>query len=145
MNFSITINAPKEKVWQTLWDDESYRAWAAEFAEGSRAVTDWSKGSKVLFLGNDDKGMVSQIAENIPNEFMSFRHLGIYGDGREDTESQEAQKWKGFENYRLSGTNGKTDLTVALSMDNMPPEFVDYFQQTWPKALQKLKQLAEGQ
>jgi uncharacterized protein YndB with AHSA1/START domain len=65
MNFSIDINAPKEKVWNVLWDDNSYRKWTSPFAEGSYAKTDnWKEGSKVLFLGPSGDGMVSKVASN---------------------------------------------------------------------------------
>jgi hypothetical protein len=51
LNFSINISAPKDKVWQTLWDDASYREWTSAFAEGSYAETDnWKEGSEVKFL-----------------------------------------------------------------------------------------------
>ncbi len=56
--FKISINAPKEKVWDVLWNDPFYRAWTSVFAEGSHAETDWKKGSKVLFLDNKGRGMV---------------------------------------------------------------------------------------
>ncbi|MEI9912589.1 MAG: hypothetical protein WDO71_24880 [Bacteroidota bacterium] len=51
INFSISINAPKEKVWQVLWNDSSYRQWTSAFSEGSYVVTDnWKEGTKILFL-----------------------------------------------------------------------------------------------
>ena len=50
LNFSININAPKEKKWKTLWDDTTYRQWTRIFSEGSYAVSDWNEGSRVLFL-----------------------------------------------------------------------------------------------
>ena len=51
LNFTTKIDAPKEKVWNTLWNDATYRAWTSAFAEGSFAETDnWKEGSKVLFL-----------------------------------------------------------------------------------------------
>ena len=40
LNFSININAPKEKVRKVLWDDSSYREWTSAFSEGSYAETD---------------------------------------------------------------------------------------------------------
>jgi hypothetical protein len=97
INFSIDINAPKEKVWNVLWNDESYRKWTSPFAEGSYAKTDnWKEGSKVLFLGPDGGGgMVSKVASNKKNEFMSFEHLGVVKDGIEDTESDSAKGWAG--------------------------------------------------
>ena len=82
MEFDIDIDAPREKVWNTLWNKETYPEWTAAFAEGSRAETDWQKGSKVMFLDAKNSGMVSVIAENKPNEFMSIKHLGIIKNGR---------------------------------------------------------------
>ena len=61
--FKTTINAPREKVWQTLWNDETYRQWTSAFAKGSRVETDWKTGSKVPFLDGKNRGMVSMIAE----------------------------------------------------------------------------------
>ena len=91
MKFSTTINAPKEKVWKILWDDETYRKWTSVFSEGSYAQTDWKEGSKVLFLDGKGSGMVSKIETSRPNEFMSFLHLGVVKDGVEDTESEEVK------------------------------------------------------
>ena len=140
-HFSIEIDAPREKVWKTLWEDNTYRGWTSAFTEGSHAVTDWKKGSKVLFLDGKGEGMVSSIADNKPNEFMSFEHLGIVKDGVEDTKSDKVKEWAGaHENYTLKTVNGKTQLTIDMDVND---EFKEYFQNTWPKALDKLKELAE--
>jgi hypothetical protein len=49
--------------------------------------------------------------------------------------------WAGStENYTLRTVNGKTELTVDMDVVD---EFKEYFQNTWPKALDKLKELAE--
>lgn len=88
INFSISINASKEKVWQVLWDDSTYRQWTSAFFEGSYAVTDnWKEGTKVLFLSPGGSGMVSTVAANRANEYMSFKHLGEVKEGVEDTTS----------------------------------------------------------
>jgi Activator of Hsp90 ATPase homolog 1-like protein len=139
--FKITIDAPKEKVWSSLWNDAPYGQWTSVFAEGSRAETDWNKGSKVLFLDGKNDGMVSTIAEKIPNEFMSFKHLGVVKDGVEDVSSEQTKDWAGaLENYTLKTVNGKTELTVAM---DITPEHMDYFMKTWPKALERVKEIAE--
>lgn len=139
--FNVSINASPEKVWDTLWSDESYRAWTAVFAEGSTAVTDWKKGSKVLFVDGKGEGMVSTIVENKPNEFMSIKHLGTIKDGVEDLESEQTLQWAGaLENYTLETKDGNTLLTVDMDITD---EYKDYFLTTWPKALDKVKQLAE--
>lgn len=144
MHFSIDIQAPKEKVWKTLWDDASYRNWTRVFGEGSYAVTDnWKEGSKVLFLGADGRGMVSKVAANRPNEYMSFEHLGVVQDGVEDTSSEKVKEWQGaLENYLLTQKDGVT--TLAIEMDSMA-DHKDYFEKTWPTALEQVKQLSENQ
>ena len=144
MNFDISIKAIKEKVWDTLWQDASYSKWTSVFSESSYAVTDnWKEGTKVLFLDAKGSGMVSMVAENKPNTYMSIKHLGEVKDGIEDTTSELVQQWNGaMENYTLIETPGGTDLKIELE-GNMPEEFKDFFLNTWPKALEKVKELAE--
>ncbi|HUM45794.1 MAG TPA: SRPBCC domain-containing protein [Chitinophagales bacterium] len=138
LSIPIKINAPKEKVWKVLWDDTTYRQWTGAFHEGSYAVSDWNEGSKILFLGpGGDGGMYSTIAKKIPNEFMSFKHLGEVKDGKE----QPTSEWSGaFENYTLKETAGVTELTVEIDVTD---DFSNYFKDTFPKALEKVKSLAE--
>jgi len=143
--FKILINASREKVWDSLWSDAGYREWTAAFGEGSHFKTDWKKGSKVLFLGSEDGGMVSTITDNKPNELMAITHLGIIKDGVEDVDSAESKIWQGaFENYQLRSLNGATELTVELGGgDKIPEDLQEYFFIAWPKALDNLKNIAE--
>lgn len=143
INFSATINAPREKVWNALWDLFHYNTWASAFAEGSTVKTDnWKEGSKILFHDGNGSGMVSMVAANRPNEFMSFKHLGMVKDGVEDTSSDAVSAWAGsLENYTLTGNNGSSTLSVEMDITE---DFKDYFMKTWPLALDKVKGLAEG-
>jgi hypothetical protein len=141
--FSIDINASKEKIWQILWSDDSYRHWTSVFNAGSYAVSDWKEGSKIQFLSSDGSGMFSVIEKNTPNEFMSFRHMGIIQDGQEQHIDQENEDWSGAtENYSLRETNGKTNLSVEMDVTD---DFQQFFRETFPKALEKVKELAESQ
>jgi hypothetical protein len=141
MNFSIDIRAPKDRVWKTLWEDSNYRKWTSAFAEGSHAVTDWNEGSKVLFLDGKGQGMVSRIEKNRPNEYMSIEHLGIVKDGVEDINSEKVKDWQGaHENYTLKEKNGVTTLEVDMDSSE---EFKEYFENTWPKALDLVKRISE--
>ena len=141
LQFRISIDAPPEKVWDILWNDASYREWTSVFSEGSKVETDWKKGSKVLFLDGSGEGMVSRIEDLIPNEFMSFKHLGMVKDGVEDFSSDKVKEWTGsMENYTLKNVNGKTELLMDMDVTG---EYKDHLQTAFPKALNKVKELAE--
>ena len=147
MHFSITINAPKAKVWSTMLDDATYRVWTEAFSSGSHYVGSWSKGSKILFLGPDPNtgklgGMISRIAENRLHEFISIEHLGMVQDGKEDTTSDAVKAWAGaHENYTFKEKNGVTEVAVDIDVTE---DFKEMFEGMWPKALQKLKEIAEN-
>jgi len=143
INFSVTINAPREKVWEILWDLDAYQTWTKAFAEGSTVKTDnWKEGSKVLFHDGNGSGMVSEVAANRPSEYMSFRHLGMVKDGVEDTSSDEIKKWAGIlENYTLKDENGGTLLSIDMDIDE---QYKNMFDTMWPNALAIIKALAEG-
>lgn len=141
INFKTVINATPEKIWKVLWDDATYRKWTSAFSEGSYAETDWKEGSKVLFLDGQGQGMVSRIAENRPNEYMSIEHLGEVKNGVEDTSSDRVKEWAGaHENYTLKKVNGKTELSIDMDITE---EFKEMFSQMWPKALDNVKKLSE--
>ncbi len=147
IHFSIQINASKEKVWDTMLGDSTYREWTVSFHPGSYYKGDWSEGSKMLFLGPDesgkkDGGMVSRIKENRKYEFLSIEHIGLVMDGVEDTESEEVRKWTpGFENYTFTEKDGGTELNI--DMDIVNEEFKEMFEGMWPQALLKLKEITE--
>jgi uncharacterized protein YndB with AHSA1/START domain len=149
MHFSIVINAPKEKVWHTMLDLDTYKIWTEVFAPGSSYEGDWSEGSKMLFIGPDENGkmggMVSQIKESRPYEFVSIEYNGVVKDGKEITTGEEAKEYAGsLENYTFKEMDGKTEVIVdLLGSEEIGEELKQYFQDSWPKALQKLKELAE--
>jgi hypothetical protein len=142
-HFKKQISAPREKVWDILWGDETYPVWVHAFSppgsEGSTARTDWQKGSKVLFVDSSGSGMVSTVHDRIDNEFMSFKHLGEFIDGVEKID--ENAGWYGaMENYTLKEVDGKTELTIDIDLTE---EFQDHFDEAWPKALEKVRELSE--
>ena len=138
--FSIFINAPRQRVWDTLLGEKTYPLWTSVFAEGSHVETDWKEGSKAIFLDGNNRGMLSKIVRNIPGEYLSIQHLGELKEGTEQLESAE-QKWSGFfENYILRSSGNGTELLIEMDVVD---EFKEYFGDIWPKALEKVKDLAE--
>jgi hypothetical protein len=141
LQFSIDIRAPKEEVWKALWEDSSYRKWTSVFSEGSYAVTDWNEGSKVFFLDSNQDGMSSIIAKKVPNERMTFKHIGVVKNGKEQPLDEEAKKWSGaIEEYTLRETGGSTRLQVDIDITD---DHYDIFQKSFPKALEIVKEISE--
>jgi hypothetical protein len=141
LEFKIRIKASAEKVWSVLWNDESYRKWAAAFYEGSYAVSDWNEGGKIHFLGPDGGGMNSIIEKKITNEYMAFKHLGMIKDFKELPADEETKEWSGaMEIYRLTPDDEFTDLVVQV---DVAEKFTDYFKDAFPKALEIVKELSE--
>lgn len=145
IHYSILIDAPKEKVWNTMLDDKTYREWTRPFHEGSYYEGSWEKGSEIRFLGpakeGELQGMYSRIKENIPYQFISIEHLGAIKNGIVDTTSEEVKKWTpSFENYTLTEKDNQTEVKVDMQLD---AQYKDMFDEMWPNALKALKQLSE--
>ena len=144
LHTSIVISAPREKVWDTMLSDASYRQWTVAFHEGSYYKGTLAQGEKILFLGPDEggeMGMVSRVAEFRPHEFISFEHLGIVKNGVEDTESEEAKKWApAFENYTFKEVEGGTEVIIDQDIES---NYKAEFEGMWQRALAVLKELAE--
>jgi hypothetical protein len=147
LHFSVVINAPREKVWNAMLGERSFREWTQPFAPGSHYKGDWKKGSKILFLAPGKsgamEGMVSRIRESRPYEYISIEHLGIVQNGKEDTQSEAVKDWVGAkENYTFKEKEGRTELLVEADAND---EFKEMFQGVWPRALKKLKEISEKQ
>jgi hypothetical protein len=148
IQFKVSIQASAAKVYDLMLgisNKASYEQWTALFNPTSTFEGNWEKGSKILFLGVDEKGekggMVSEIADHIPNRFVSIRHYGLVHAGVEITEGPEVEKWaNGFENYTFEENSGTTIVTVDLDTTE---DFLDYMNEAYPKALDKLKELCE--
>lgn len=142
LRYSITIRAPREQVWHTMLDDATYRLWSATFMPGSYFEGDWSEGSAMRFLAKDPEsgavgGMAATVKENRPGEFISLEHYAEVHDGAEE-------RWPepGFENYTFADVDGGTEVTV--DMLNVPDEYAGMFDESWPKALETLKEIVEA-
>lgn len=142
LNFTIEINAPKEKVWQTLWNDETYRQWTSAFCDGSYMVGELKDGNRIHFLSPDGQGMYSDVENLVENEFISFKHIGMMKDKAELPLDEETKKWSGcYENYGLKESNGVTTLSVGV---DSVEEYFDFFNEKFPVALENVKNLSEA-
>jgi len=148
LQFKVAINAPAAKVYDLMLgitSKSTYEQWTSSFNPTSTYEGSWEKGGKILFIGVDEKGekggMVSRIAENTANQFVSTQHYGLISGDKEIIEGPDVEKWaNGFENYTFEENNGTT--TVIVDLDTTE-DFVEYMNENYPKALQKLKEICE--
>jgi hypothetical protein len=144
IQFITTINAPVPTVWRLMLGLEGYKRWASAFAEGCYFEGSWEQGAKIKFLSPPSgDGMVSEIAQNRKNEFISIRHLGFISNGVEVTTSESVRAWApAYENYTFISVPEGTKLVIEL---DVPGEWAQYMNEAWPKALALLKQLSEAE
>lgn len=140
MQFSVFIHASKEKVWSTLWDDISFRDWACIIDEGTYIQGTMEEGNEIQFISSvSGYGVTDLIEKLIPNEFVLFRHSA---DTEESGKQLRTNEWTGgSESYSLSEENGVTTLIVKT---DVPSEQEETFNDRFPRALMRVKTLAEG-
>ncbi|QBQ41517.1 SRPBCC domain-containing protein [Sphingobacterium psychroaquaticum] len=144
-NYRIEINASAAHVFETMLGKTTYKQWTAEFNPTSDFEGHWELGEKISFIGynkeGEKEGMLGKIAAYIPNKHISIQYIGLIHQNTEITEGPMVEEWVGlFENYTFTENDGVT--TVAIEVD-VNAEFENYFDSTWPKALQRLKELCE--
>ncbi|MBP9794207.1 MAG: SRPBCC domain-containing protein [Flavobacterium sp.] len=148
LQFKKEINASAQKVYETmlgLKNKATYEYWTATFNPTSTYEGSWEQGSKILFVGTDENGkkggMVSKIVEHKPALFISILHYGFLEGDIEVTTGEQVEKWSGgHENYSFQEKNGTTIVTVEIDTID---EYLDYFNNTYPKAMDKLKEISE--
>ena len=139
MKFTIQINATREKVWDTLWQDKTLREWAGIIDPGTYMKGNLEEGAEVEFISAENGYGVTSLIEKItPNEYLRLRHQAdTQGSGKQEREKQ----WTGgAEAYELIKGEGATTLSISF---DVPSELEQYFNNTYPKALKKIKELAE--
>lgn len=139
VRFSIEIKAPKERVWETLWADRTFRDWASKIDAGTYMVGELKEGNEVQFISSvSGYGVTSKVSKLIPSEFVSFRQLL---DTKERGRLEREQEWAGGEeSYSLAEHGGVTTLTATL---DVPTGQEETFKVRFPKALERLRTLAE--
>lgn len=140
MQFSIEINASKEKVWKTLWEDNTFREWADIIDPETYMLGDLKEGNEIQFIsGSSGYGVTSLVEKVIDYEFLILRHhADTQGVGKREREKE----WTGGkEIYTLIENNSVTTFTAEI---DVPSELQEYFQNTYPKAFAKIKAIAES-
>lgn len=139
MQFSIEIHAAKDRIWDTLWQDETFGQWAGIIDPGTYMVGDLEEGNQVQFISAENGYGVTSLVEKLtPGEFLRLRHQA---DTQDDGKRERKKEWSGGEeNYELAEKDGTTTVTVAF---DVPEEMEEYFKINYPKSLERVKVLAE--
>jgi uncharacterized protein YndB with AHSA1/START domain len=147
LHFSIHIDAPREKVWDLMLADATYREWTAAFNPGSYYKGSWEQGAEIRFLGpnpekpEEEGGMLARIKENRLHEFLSIEHYGMVQNGVDDTTSEAVKSWApAYENYTFVEKDGGTELLIDMDSED---KYAEMFSEMWPKSLEALKALVE--
>lgn len=139
MQFLIEINAPKEKVWDTLWQDETFREWAGIIDPGTYMVGELKEGNEVQYISGNGYGVTSLVEKLVEGEFLLLKHSADTQDV--GTREREKEWTGGEESYSLAEKDGVMTLTAAF---DVPLEMEEYFKVNYPKALERVKTLAES-
>jgi len=122
-------------VWEALTDPEQIK----EYMFGSEVVTDWTKGSPIVWKGEyegkmyEDKG---EIVEIEPAERLKVTHFSPLS-GQDDVPANYHTLL-----YELKEHGAAT--RVSLSQDNNPSkEAAEHSRANWEKMLAALKQVVE--
>ncbi len=142
LEFTIEINASKEKIWEVLWNDATYRDWVSVFCEGTYVKTNWNEGDSVHFLTPDGKGMNSIIEKKIANQYIAFKHISELENFEPQPVDAAASEWTGaMEIYELIPNTSSTTLKVLMDTSE---KYIEYFETTFHKALERVKTLSEN-
>lgn len=139
IQYSIEINASKEKVWETLWGDATFRDWVSNIDKGIYIKGELTEGNEIEFISSvNGYGVTSLVEKFTPYEFALFRHSA---DTMESGMQEREKEWTGgTESYSLSEKNGITSLIVNA---DIPFEQEETFNMRFPIALERVKALAE--
>lgn len=142
LEFTIDINASREQIWKTLWEDASYRDWVSVFCEGTYVKTNWNEGDSVHFLTPDGKGMNSIIEKKIEHQYIAFKHISELENFEPQPINKATSEWTGaMEIYEL--IPNASSVTLKVLMDTSE-KYIEYFETTFSKALARVKTLSEN-
>lgn len=135
LSTSITINAPKARVWNGITDTEMVKS----YFFGTEQTSDWKVGSPITWSGEwngnsyQDKGEILAIT---PGEYLKYSYWSSMG-GTEDKPENYATV-----TYQLTENASKTTLTIT--QDNLKDEAAKaHSEGSWQAIFGGLKKLLE--
>lgn len=141
----ISIKAPAEKVWDALTNPEQTK----KYMFGCETVSDWKKGSPLLWKGNyEGKEMVfvkGHIVDIRPGEFLAYTTIDPNNPGVPDIPENYVTV-----TYELAEENGQTKLQVTQGDFAGVADGEKRYEETynngegWNPVLVKIRELVEA-
>ncbi|SEF75446.1 SRPBCC family protein [Sphingobacterium lactis] len=145
--FTENIQASPAKVHEVMLDQEHYQEWTKPFSPTSNFSGSWEEGSKIFFTSQYEDGalggLVSRIETNIPGDIVIIRHMGIVSKEGELYDGPMVDAWRNaLEVYRFKAVDDGTQITCSVEIGD--EEEAGMFDESWPAALRKLKEICEN-
>jgi hypothetical protein len=142
LNYSIDIKAKKEHIWKTMIDPETYQKWVKAFSANSKFIGEWKQGETILFFDPDLGGSKAILEIFSPYDEILTRHFSMIDKNQnENNEDEMSKKWIGStERYRFVESGNGTKLEIEMKTNEV---FSEMFNKSWPKALERIKDLCE--
>jgi uncharacterized protein YndB with AHSA1/START domain len=133
---SVSIKATTKEVWQAVTDPVLVKQWMF----GTTLITDWKKGSPVLYRGEwegkpyEDKGVILDIEPLHMIKTSYFSPLS----GEADTQDNYT-----VITYRMTDKGDHTEVAITQE-DNKTQEAADSMTGNWKSVLAELKKMLEN-
>ena len=134
---SITINAPRDRVWQALTNPEDIK----QYMFGTTVRSSWKQGSEITWKGEwqgrqyEDKGVIQRIEPETTLEYTHFSPLAGLPDRPEN-----------YHTVTVDLAPEGRQTRVTLSQDNNKTETErEHSEKNWEMMLAGLKRLVEDQ
>jgi hypothetical protein len=139
--YTITINAPKQHVWDVMLGKKTYVQWAKGFSENSNLIGEWKQGTQIDFIdtGRGGTRAVLEVVDK-PNRLLA-KHIAVLSKDREP-QTEGMENWIGTtEEYVLNEENEVTHLMILM---HYHPDYETMLDEGWGKSLKLLKELCEN-
>ncbi len=136
LNKSILIHASPEKVWQALTDRELIK----QYFFGTDCITDWKKGSPIIYRGEwegksyEDHGHIIDIETG---KFIRYNYWSSFS-GTEDKPENYAEI-----SYELIPENNGSTTLVITQNGFKDEETLKHSEENWMLVMEGMKKILE--